>query len=528
MMCLLPVLSYAEVHYRFKFFFNWLHRAQPEIIADVPQRVQAGKPVPLLVVIKDAHRYPITLTRISALIDQKNVFQQEFNRSFDRLYQDVIVRIPPEYFTPGEHRINVKIEYRIGDRVVVCYNDNYRTTSHAPLVVRITEQNYPRFENCFFGDLHVHTNYTTDQIEFGASLKATVQMAQALELDFIAVTDHSYDLDDDPNDYLSNDPDLPKWRRFQAEVAEVNQNENEFCVLPGEEVSVRNEQGRNIHLLIFNHDRFIPGSGDSGERWLRFYSEHSLNEALAQLDDRAAAFGAHPAARTPLLQKWFIHRGDWTNADMRAPGLHGLQFLNGADRAEERRGLLLWKNLLLAGKKLFILAGNDAHGNFSRTRQIGVPFVNIAENQQHLLGAWRTGLFLSPGKLTQQRLIAGLKSGNYFVTNGPAVRIAAKTAGRKFVMGSNCPLPEELTVEALSSPEFGALTKITVLAGIAGQKEERIVFSAEPGTFTFSQKIVVPGGEPILYFRAQAESRNDRAYTGYTNPIWIETEHKAD
>jgi len=523
-MLFLPVLLYAEIHYRFKYFFNLLSRRQPEIVADVPRRVPVGQPVPVLIVIKDAHLYPVTFRKITVIIDKQQSFEKDFEQPFTSPYDDCFLEIPPEYFSPGDHQIDVRLEYQIKNKTLICYNDNYRGTSHAPLEIHIAAQPFPGFDKYFMGDLHVHSSYTSDQIEFGASPAATTKMAQSMGLHFIALTDHSYDLDDAPDDYLKNDPDLTKWRRFKAEVADLNtQWDNNFCIVPGEEVSVRNSETRNIHLLVFNHSEFLPGSGDSGENWFRFHSEHTLTETLEQLEDGALAFGAHPAAKTPWLQKWFIYRGDWTGADLRAERLTGLKFFNGADDAENERGLQLWKKLLLEGKKIFILAGNDAHGNFSRTRQIGIPFVMLEENRQHLLGNWRTGLFIGNGSLHPKEIMRGLKSGNYFVTDGPAVKLCALRKGERFTMGTTCPLPDFLEIEAVSSHEFGGLTKLTVWAGLVNSKSERKVWQRnfKNDMYRFTGQIPLQIHEPVLYFRAEAESVGRQAHHGYTNPIWV-------
>jgi hypothetical protein len=59
-----PVFTYAETHYRFKYFFSFLKKPEPEIIADAPHRLEPGIQLPLLILVKDADRYPVIMEKI--------------------------------------------------------------------------------------------------------------------------------------------------------------------------------------------------------------------------------------------------------------------------------------------------------------------------------------------------------------------------------------------------------------------------------------------------------------------------------
>ena len=49
-MTLLPLivfpLLYAETHYRFKYFFSFLKKNEPEILADIPHRLEPNAALP--------------------------------------------------------------------------------------------------------------------------------------------------------------------------------------------------------------------------------------------------------------------------------------------------------------------------------------------------------------------------------------------------------------------------------------------------------------------------------------------------
>ena len=57
-------MGYAEIHYRPRGVPSLLYRSMPEIVTDAPARVRPGSPVPVFVFIKDAHRFPVTLSMV--------------------------------------------------------------------------------------------------------------------------------------------------------------------------------------------------------------------------------------------------------------------------------------------------------------------------------------------------------------------------------------------------------------------------------------------------------------------------------
>ena len=57
-------LLYVEMHYRWWPLPSRYFRKEPEILADAPHRVEPGVPIPLLLLVKDAHRYPVYLDHV--------------------------------------------------------------------------------------------------------------------------------------------------------------------------------------------------------------------------------------------------------------------------------------------------------------------------------------------------------------------------------------------------------------------------------------------------------------------------------
>jgi len=540
---LIPLWLYAEIHYRFKFIPSRLFYRQPEIIADAPHRIEPGQPLPVLLLVKDANRFPLELQAVTAYIrpnpqtHQSNLHVLRFTL-FDSpekinsplWWRTFVIDIPDDWRGKIGH-VNVEIIYRCTSRQFRCYNDNHAGTSHAPLRVCLANALLPTVPNFWHGELHCHTDATSDQVEFGAPVEAMVELAKAQGLNFFAATDHSYDLDDLPDNYLENDPQLRKWHALQERIKRCNAQDRDFVIIPGEEVSAGNSRRRNVHLLVFNSSQFFPGSGDSAERWLRTEPEMAIGDILAQLDDEALAFAAHPEAPAPILERLLLRRGKWEKPDYQHQRLNGLQIWNGAPAGMED-GVARWRELLLGGKKLFIIAGNDAHGNFNRFRQVGIPHLKMREHHGHLFGRTCTAVLLD-AKLSLSSLMAALRNGRGSITTGPMIdlQIIGET-GESARLGETMTKPaKSFFVQAISSPEFGKLEKLTVRLGDLQARREQVLFEtsafAESFSFFHRQPLDLPAGK--FYLRGEVQSAGSEFLPertlpcrALTNPIWLE------
>lgn len=520
----LIVFSYFEMHYRFRYLpFSRYFKREPEILADAPHRLEPGRKLPLTILIKDAHRFPITLHKIGFTLiddrDQQCNGEKNYSQVLSSAWFEDIVEINTDDLS-GQIRITVDFLYEIDGRVKTARNHNVSSSPAFPLVTRLADDPIPGSDDYFWGDLHYHSAYTEDFVEYGAPLKATKATAEALGLDFVAISDHSYDLDNENGSWKDNDPDLKKWFKSRREIAEINTYPGPL-LLPAEEVTVRNTKGKNVHFLIYNHPDFIPGSGDSAEQWLHTKSEYSVTEVLNILDKNALAIAAHPFMSPPFLQTLVLNRVRWESADLQLPGLTGLQVINGyltPDMIDS------WVKILLAGKRCFIYAGNDAHGNFNHFHQIKIPMLSTHQHRNQILGQWRTGV-LRNGKLTLEKLITRLRRGNCIVTNGPAVTQTARRADHEFLTGDNLSAKEfELTLECHSSPEFGALNQIKIYHGIIGTESEKIIYTKTWTEELYLDKLILTNQpEPKSgYIRTELTTATGRICL--TNPVWVNTE----
>jgi len=403
----------------------------------------------------------------------------------------------------------------------VVRNDNYRTASHAPLTVEVASESLPGAEGWYYGEAHAHTRYTSDQVEFGAPVSATVELARAMGLSWFAATDHSYDLDDCPDDFLRNDPDHPLWCALKRDIEQAHREHPDFVLLAGAEVSCGNAKGRNVHLLAYGLSDLIVGKGDSAEQWFRTRPDRSVSEVLEEVRRQGGvAYAAHPSEPTPLFQRVLVRRGNWYREDLLQEGLSGLQFWNGKRDAGLERGRKAWIDLLLEGERVFALGGDDAHGNFNRFRQIGVPFIKIRESDQQRFGAVRTALFLPEG-LSEKAVLEALRAGRSVVTDGPFVAFGLEGKGGEQVCigGAIAGGKLWLDVEAKTTGEFGDFREIVLYRGDIARGREKIFQRwTVKGRRCLSVQTKGEGTGPC-YLRA--EGRTERGHWCLPNPIWI-------
>lgn len=521
------VFLYPEIHYVFKWLpFSRYRIGEPEIIADAPYRVEPNRDLPVLLLVKDADKHPVKLTRaVITLSGGSNTAVHEIgiNDLADSPWWRKIfnVKIPPDW--RGQVlSVDVQIDYQIGGNNKTLHNDNCFGLSHDRLKVLAAKDPTPAFENWFQGDLHFHTDYTSDQVEFGAPMDASVEMAYALGLSFFAATDHSYDLDDYEDNYLLNDPVLKKWKRSREEIKTLNKvNKDRMVIIPGEEVSCSNEEGRNVHCLVLDHDDFLPGSGDSAERWFRTDAELTIGDVAKKVSSSGLMIAAHPKDPVPLLEKILIRRGQWTDTDCRTKGISGLQILNGLDNGAFTEGLAQWVRQLRDGSRSYIFAGNDAHGNFNRYRQVKIPMLQLNEIENHQAFGWaRTVVWLDQDALTVKNIIKHLRCGHAVVSNGPlTVFTVHNENGEIFRIGETATGNNfKLMLRSKSNAALGSFSEIKVIAGQIG-KAEAVVDKFQSQSHFIEHEFTVSSAA-FSYFRCEA--RTFENLFCYTNPIWIE------
>ncbi len=524
----LPIFLYAETHYRFRYFFSFLRKKEPEIIADAPHRIEPNQHLPILILVKDAYQFPIRLNKITVVIlkGKKKLIEKELLSTPVELNDKIfwrVYKVPLEGIS-GSIACDVIFDINNGKKQLFYYNDNHRTSSHQPLKIFAAPSPLPRFKHLHFGECHSHSSYTDDHVEFGAPLKASARLGRALGLSFFCATDHSYDLDDSIDGYLVNDTNLPKWQNLQKEVDKQNDENHDFIIVRGEEVTCRNYKNKNIHLLLLGNRKFFYGSGDGAEKWLKTHSENSINDILNNVEPSVLSFAAHPKERVSPLQRFLLRRGNWHKQDFAHTKLSGIQFVNGQLNDGFWQGYRQWIEALLEGKRMYIIAGNDAHGNFNRFRQIGIPFLKIREAEYQLFGKMRTGVYIK--SLSEESILQAIRLGKAIVTDGPAVNMYIGSQEYKIssigetIAGNK----HSVLLEICSSNEYGSIDSVKVFMGSIRDRETTII-SEKLSDYAMKRNFTLEI-EQMNYIRAEvwtsaSDSIDAQSHFCLTNPIWL-------
>ncbi|NOZ75092.1 MAG: hypothetical protein GXO90_06880, partial [FCB group bacterium] len=510
-----------ELHHRFRYFpFSRYYHRLPEIYADAPFRVGPKKSIPITILVKDGHRFPIQLESVQISVQcNSSMIKKTFdiNRDIDQpWFEKTFSMEPPERGVPLI--IAVEMTVKRQNRTGVVRNHNVPTSSPFDFFVTADDHRLPGSDQFWWGDLHYHSNYTEDFVEFGASLPASKNACSALGLDFLAITDHSYDLDDLPGSWTETDPDLKRWQQSREEIAELN-GSGLPLLIPGEEVTSRNMDEKNVHTLVYNLNRYIPGSGDGAERWLHRRSEYATREIASDLTDKELIIAAHPRVRPSRLEQILLNRGIWNSPDGELSGIHGYQILNGRFDNAFHEGLRYWVDQLLTGKKKYIYAGNDAHGNFNAFHQISLPMWSTQMHRNQILGQCRTGV-LKTSQLSLDVLLHQLKQGRAIITDGPSINMEIEGEDTCAILGETLNgIGKRIKLNTESSPTWGELSSLQVIHGVIGKQEDIVLSRSLSG---YQNTTILDSGEPLNqgYYRAKVVTDKNRQ--AFSNPVWVE------
>ena len=529
---LLPTALYAETHFRF-----WgcspsaLFRKAPEIVFDMPRRLAPGRDLPVALLLNDIGLYPVRIESVQITVsrphtdtkpkliefDPQRVSDSEVDHPLKGLMGAYLLMIPrTELDGGGEVFVNACLRYRrvnkkgVPDKsVCTVLNDNLVTSTKYSYRCTISDEEYPGAGLCSFGDVHCHSQFSRSHVEFGPPIDMIGAVAAASGLGFAAVTDHSYDLACAPENFLCQDKYLRMWQLYKSAVDNYR---GETLIIPGEEVSALNSTGRVVHLCGLGVNEYIPGTLDGARKSAHVNRQLTIGEVADEIARQGGvAFAAHPGAKAGLMQRIFLRRGIWSDADI-GEAIGGIQAVNSGFSDSWRRGKVLWINALQRGLKAPLLAGSDAHGDFNRYRAIGAPFVQIHEDAERYMGFVRTGIY---GKRTDAAgIIDGIREGATFITSGPFVTICDSRRTEVPLVNSSNPVIDKtnLCVRAVSAKEFGPLKVIGVIMGRQGVPEEKIIAREELPDNTLDATIPIPADAlpEICYLRAEVYGKSPR------------------
>ncbi|MFC1726337.1 hypothetical protein ACFL4T_11980 [candidate division KSB1 bacterium] len=511
---------YAEIHSKLPPIPNILNNNIPEIISDTPVRINPGEKIPVLVIVKDSHLYPIELSGIDVEIFKEEEKLQSLKLIDEKIKINQKFWYKVFYITPelkGLIELDVIFSIKSRDKAYRYRNNSYKFIKKHRLKVCLSDEELPDSGRIIYGDLHYHSDYTDDVVEFGAPVDAAVAMAKASGLSFFAVTDHSYDLDDSRDDSHKNDSSLPKWENLQDEI-KSGTFEN-VTVIPGIEVSAGNQKGRNVHLLVLNPGKFYSGSGDSADVWLKNKPDNFIVNILKETGDSELTIAAHPFEKRPFLERLFLRRGTWEYNDIKLEKISGLQILNGKEGKIVKESIRKWTDFLLKGEKKYIYAGNDAHGNFNNLIKLKLPYVLLGQKSEHIFGKMKTGIYADvlPDK---NGIIEKLKQGKCFVTTGPSIYTCLYNRDEKYLPGDKTDNNNlKLYFDIKSIKDFGELKSVSIIIGdLMQQKEIKHDIGIIGFNYLYDEKLPFSSLPDKFYLRISCKTESAFALS---NPIWV-------
>ncbi len=466
---------------------------QKDILADAPWRVEPNITIPIYCMVKDADQNDYPLKYIKIYDDMPPYGTNDSNEDVlvyscyinQNIVSDLWYRIydvNPADFTKPDEEVHIHVMFDAS-------GDPFDEDVHTYLKVKIANEAIPVLPNWYAGDTHYHSFYTDNIWEFGAPIYPTTLAGKALGLDWITITDHSFDLNPQ------------RWNNFLNDCHDYSSPS--FLVIAGEEVSCYLPGTTQYnHYLAYNITDFIPG----GE-WEAIGSDTSSDYTPAEVVSKVNEQGGIGYVAHPLYDDEF--RDPWQDYSL---NFTGLQIWNGKGGNWESKlngGLTIWKELLLDGRKVYIEGGSDAHGDLN--------------------GAFATvRTYGYTTNLTKHGILRALRNGNSIMTDGPLVifDINGEMIGNSLSLNNGT----NATLHILwnSTAEFGIINSISVKKGVINETEE-INFttiqpsSIEKNTLRDERELIISPNESC-YYRVEVFSTttNGEQYRCYTNPIWVD------
>ncbi|HEC99257.1 MAG TPA: hypothetical protein ENN18_02590 [Proteobacteria bacterium] len=396
------------------------------------------------------------------------------------LYIDtkMLYQAPSTYLSRGAYSGYSSVDF-LEFEVEIGYQGRWWIHHSSTTVLRTMFLNpLPQFEDWCYGDTHYHSIYTENPAEFGGPLIPTAEVARAVGLDWLFLTDHSWDFTWDKN--MRPLKPEEKWLKFLdwAPTVSTQQGPDSVLIVPAEEITVRTVLadppqpsgqphsptsepcGLALHMLSFE-------AGPEGLVQDHFFiGEFTLSETLAKLAEAAASspakplvFAAHPGStgypwgsddcaqvkQSPLFgglqvfnervtceRKVFgidVHEYDIYSAKVEPKDKNPYKELDHALEKVWRDHFLLptVQNFTMqSALSCTILGGSDAHMDFNFALRPNPIYVLLIFTD-NAFGKVRTLAYIPGFKKTssyaeqKELLVRALRRGCCVVTDGPVV-----------------------------------------------------------------------------------------------------------
>ena len=405
-------LRYAETHFKFKLPWSLLYKPWPEIIFDAPFQFVPGVEPYLWIVVRDADRFPTTIKNAEIVLKarvQDAQFQDAQSQDAARpdivICKDLNIEVREQMkFIPialgkipaGAYEAHCKLTIEREGKSQTFERWNLPRLKPVPLRFKVLNETLPIAPGYAAGEMHCHTHYSADHVEYGATPEVLQLAAKAVGLDFVNCTDHAYDFAFTQEDYTKEaDSPVPRFQKLREEIAALPKKDENGGDMPlmlaGEEVSAGNSKDENVHMTVLAPEGYLPGLGDCGRYWLENRPTRSIKQILNMTE--AHCFAAHPFQQMGLLEKFVFRRGYWKPEDLQLKNKHsirGLQFWNGIRDEGFKLGREFWINELGKGNYLLPIGGNDAHGDLNSMTAVNLPLISLKHTRAHTFGNVRT------------------------------------------------------------------------------------------------------------------------------------------
>ena len=458
-------LRYAETHFKFKLPWSLLYKPWPEIIFDAPfQFVPSVEPY-LWIVVRDADHFPTTIKNAEIVLKTRTQNAQAPDLQLqDAPQPDIVINrdlnievCEQMKFIPlalgkipaGTYEAHCKLTVEREGKSQTFERWNLSRLKPVPLRFKVLKEMPPIAPGYAAGEMHCHTHYSADHVEYGATPEVLQLAAKAVGLDFVNCTDHAYDFAFTQEDYTKEaDSPVPRFQKLREEIAALpvkDENGGDMpLMLAGEEVSAGNSKGENVHMTVLAPEGYLPGLGDCGRYWLENRPTRSIKQILNMTE--AHCFAAHPFQQMGLLEKFVFRRGYWKPEDLQLKNKHsirGLQFWNGIRDEGFKLGREFWINELGKGNYLLPIGGNDAHGDLNSMTAVDLPLISLKHTRAHTFGNVRTVIKLDESgakqksPLTLATINTAFTADNCYITDGPALWWERDNNGITFHARSN-------------------------------------------------------------------------------------------
>ena len=411
-------LRYAETHFKFKLPWSLLYKPWPEIIFDAPFQFVPGVEPYLWIVVRDADHFPTTIKNAEIILKTRTQNAQALDLQLQNAQQkqdapqpDIVINRDLNIevcnqmkFIPlalgkipaGTYEAHCKLTVEREGKSQTFERWNLPRLKPVPLRFNVLNEMPPIAPGYAAGEMHCHTHYSADHVEYGATPEVLQLAAKAVGLDFVNCTDHAYDFAFTQEDYTKEaDSPVPRFQKLREEITALpvkDENGGDMpLMLAGEEVSAGNSKGENVHMTVLAPEGYLPGLGDCGRYWLENRPTRSIKQILNMTE--AHCFAAHPFQQMGLLEKFVFRRGYWKPEDLQLKNKHsirGLQFWNGIRDEGFKLGREFWINELGKGNYLLPIGGNDAHGDLNSMTAVDLPLISLKHTRAHTFGNVRT------------------------------------------------------------------------------------------------------------------------------------------